>query len=366
MKRFVIICTAALCGLALACSESELVSPDVESAESTSLAKGKPGPAPTGTIYMYLSGSVYETDTDGGNRRDTKVACCGAPSRDLHGGTRWFAVVKPSTGTYPDGRSRQDLFLEKDGGTESVQVTSETDDFDLEVQREAVNWRPEATTNRDAFVTFVGRRVSSERCLPDTTTGYYLEGGIYAVPVNFSASPSPAVGPVSLLVSSEPNGRCGEAMTPGHQEPRMGRGHDWSPDGSRLVVGYGDLAGRADLTIYDIANNDSLVITKGEDPSWSVRDEIVFTGWPDRGQVQTYRIGADGSDETLLIESRSGGAKSRYPDNASWSPDGEFIVYRVITCCIGISAETFRATRNGSGRTSLTRDLEWASPLGWR
>ncbi len=361
MKRFVIICAAALCGLALACSESELVGPDVESAESTSLAKGKPGPAPTGTIYMYLSGSVHETDTDGGNRRDTQVACCGTPSRELHGDTRWFAVVRPASGTYPDGRPRQDLFLVNDGATDSVQVTGELTDFDLEVQNEAFSWRPDATTNRDAFVTFVGRRVSSERCLPDTTSGYYLEGGIYAAPVNFEPGPSPTVGSVSLVVPSEPNGRCGETYTAGHNQPRIGGKHDWSPDGSRVAVGVNVPGVQTDLTVFDVALGTSQVLTQGTDPSWSVRDEIVFR------RFGLYRISANGEDETEVVEYRyRGGVKARHPDYAQWSPDGEYFAYRVVQCCIDIRAEAFRATRTGSGRTSLTRDLDWATPLGWR
>lgn len=362
MKRYSLPCLLAMLTFAIvSCTETSPTGPEADGQAGIGLSKHKPGhgggpggdsgPAPTGTVFFYgddewpaVSGSNYSADPDGNSRVDRLVLDVpGTPSNDQHGGSYWFATVRAVADTLPDGNPRREIFLEREGGAGSVQLT---DQFDLEVT-EGATWLP-----GDSALSFVARRITSSPCeAPDYLQ--YIEGGIYSVSVTFDGSgvPSPD-GPASLLISAP--GECHPAISPAVWSP-AGDSVSFLDEFDNLVTGPVDAEG--------VPISTTALTPGGVPQSWSAKGEILFVT---AGGI-IHRIDSDGSDQTILVEL----GNDRSAGHAVWSPDGNHFAYREVTLRWRgprryVTADVYRADRNGNDRKNLTRDFEYAEPTGWR
>jgi Tol biopolymer transport system component len=124
----------------------------------------------------------------------------------------------------------------------------------------------------------------------------------------------------------------------------------WSPDGSRIALSrfdYGD--GNNDLMVVDVASGTAAEILDDPsqddgDPDWSKDgDWIVF-----RRGTSLHKIHPDGTGLTLLVA--EGSVAPYY--SPSWSPDGAYV------CFSGWNAkgdvDVYRVRADGSGFTDVT------------
>lgn len=105
----------------------------------------------------------------------------------------------------------------------------------------------------------------------------------------------------------------------------------WSPDGSKVAFNTNRDGG--DFEIY-VMNSDGtglerLTSSPGEDsgPTWSPDgSQIAFQSRRD-GNLEIYRMDADGSDVTRLTNNDTGTPFTTFDAFAAWSPDGERIAF---------------------------------------
>jgi RNA polymerase sigma factor (sigma-70 family) len=94
-------------------------------AAAAALAQG--GQVPPGKIYFTHAGLTWSMNGDGSGKTALPAGVSGEPSRQLHGGQRWFLQFQPVGGTYPDGTVRQELFAFRGDGGYAIQLTSQPD-----------------------------------------------------------------------------------------------------------------------------------------------------------------------------------------------------------------------------------------------
>ncbi len=168
-----------------------------------------------------------------------------------------------------------------------------------------------------------------------------LQGGFTLVAEGLAVFPFNGTGPFTL--SAE--GTLGYQKTPApHQVVRVSRegsreealDEGWqgrfgslslAPDGSRLAIAI-ERAGRTELWVRSLETGAMTRLsasgTFNYRPSWSPDGrEVIFTS-DQQGKITTYRVRADGSarPEPLL-------AVTRTVDEAVYSRDGEWLIYRV-------------------------------------
>ncbi|HJR65140.1 MAG TPA: hypothetical protein VJ802_01835 [Gemmatimonadaceae bacterium] len=96
----------------------------------------------------------------------------------------------------------------------------------------------------------------------------------------------------------------------------------WSPDGTRLAVGFD-----GEIMVIPIDGGDPYSITEAVDlfatyPSWSSTGRIAFFARALTSGTDIYTMAADGSDVRLLVSGN--GAEARDP---AWSPDASRVAF---------------------------------------
>jgi hypothetical protein len=283
-------------------------------------------------IYFRVQNRVWSMASDGSSKSQLPAGVDGDPSRLLHGGRRWFLNFLQVGGTYTDGTPRAEVVAVRDDAQVSVQLTN-----DAAAKPTWVRWAKD-----DGFASI---------CQVDWSGGAPASR-LVRVPVSFDASGSPEVaGAASAVVS------VGQVQIDGTGAvyPTV-TGHDWSPDGDRVVWTETSSASSAlRITTVDGATT---TLTAGSYPSWSNDGTaIAFTG-PDGVEA----IAPDGSAHRVVVRNGSRDGFGR-PD---WSPTGSHVAYwrwsrRTFT------GDVLRATSGGAGATDLTSDVQDpALPVGWR
>ncbi|MHC4971516.1 MAG: TolB family protein [Planctomycetota bacterium] len=290
------------------------------------LAKGKPGGKPgggggdpTGVIYFTLAGQIHTMDPDGSSKTALPSNVGGEPSRDLHGGHRWFLQVRSTS----DGPQ---LFAVRDDGNETLTVQLTTNAV-LRVSELPVSARWGVG---DAEVSWIAQRTD------------IAEGGIYAAGVVFDGGGNVAGlsnQPTSPLVE-------GSIITRNARDRPNIRSHDWSPDGNEIV--YDTLQSNGNIesvTIVDLVAGASTDIDAGMGPVWSPDGGKIASGG---GSIAT--INPDGTGKRVI---------QRGHTSPRWSPSGEHLI------CVNVAMvldderqDVIRTNPKGGGRANLTADLD--------
>ena len=197
----------------------------------------------------------------------------------------------------------------------------------------------------------------------------------------------------TFLASMEPDGSDETRLT---GTARSAFGASWDPDGSRFIYSRLGNNGQVDLFTRDAdgsnetrvtdTNRDEFQVAFGPDgnqavyekcgfqcdlfkinlttltetrltdtradeiaPDWSVDDVIVFERFPRSGNfdAEVFTMDSDGTNVVRLTDN-----EGRQDVSASWSPDGEEIVYS--RCGFESNCDLFTMNANGSGKDRVT------------
>jgi TolB protein len=127
----------------------------------------------------------------------------------------------------------------------------------------------------------------------------------------------------------------------------------WSPDGTRVLFQSRSSLGDYDIFIINADGTGSSRLTS--DPAYEVGPQWSPNGtrilyYSDKGHTNNaWVMKADGSSQVQLL-----GKELRDTDSASWSPDGNLIVFGG-----GLGSDIYVANADGSDIRNLT-DTDWA------
>ena len=194
----------------------------------------------------------------------------------------------------------------------------------------------------------------------------------------------------TFLASMEPDGSDETRLT----GPRSAFGASWSPDGSQFIYSRLGVDGEVDLFMRDAdggnatrvtdTNRDEFQVAFGPDgnqvvyekcgfqcdlfkldlttltetrltdtradeiaPDWSVDNRIVFERSPKRGDIDIFKMNANGNNQVRLTDNRR-----RQDVSASWSPNGNKIVYS--RCGQESNCDLFTMNPNGRNKDRVT------------
>jgi hypothetical protein len=320
------------------------------------------GPADTGLIYYSYGPDYYSMNPDGTGKTLLVVGLreWSEPSKNLHGGARWFLTALSLWGegeTYPDGRPRYEICAVSTEGAR-VRLTNDPALQPLDPEQPvgqqdfhglrstSLRWGPD-----DSKVSWAARRWGKDAV---------VEVGIYAVELAAEVSDGPLpVSPVRVPVD------VAEIEIEGYGLAPDVLGHDWSPDGQS--VAHGSSTG---LHVSDLSTGKKRTLApSGAYPRWS----------PDGRTVAFDRDLECGGIDAVALDVPEGVPKTILASNekllscgAVWSPSGSHLAY---TCNkpsskpppAGTGDDIRRVTASGEESVPLTRDLpESAHPMGWR
>jgi len=271
----------------------------------------------------------------------------GEPSRDLHGGKRWFVDLG-----WPE-----DHFQALSDAGDVVLFTPQPGLKILGAPRWGV---------ADALISFEG--VLWDVDITSPTYGQPLEGGLYAFSCTSEANgdlaaegPAMLVFEVPLVVDTTDNDRI---------RPDM-REHDWAPDGTQFV--YDSVASK-ELDVGDVLTGDvhQLFDASADGgvarPKWSpAGDRIMFFLRSPGSYPEVALIGADGLNLKTLVR----GAPGFTWQVGVWSPTGSHLLV-VHRDHHGLDNYILRMNADGSGKTRITDKNMWSGvldyprPTGWR
>jgi len=284
---------------------------------------------------------MWTMDGDGNNQTSLPPGVDGEPSRELHGGQRWFLNVVGG----------QLTAIAADGTPASQPLMS---DASIQVCRSAA-WGP-----ADGFASCVALFPDPDP--PDP--GYpELMGGICFVQIDFSSG-RPVPGAVGYGVHLAP------LATPNGPSPAIGT-HDWSAADGAIVYALSAPDG-GDGGIWNAEPRQ--LSPEGNDPRWSPDgSRIAFQAGGGDYATDVYVMNADGSGITVILQGK-GGIRWETLQNytsARWSPDpdGSYLACKWGRRASGgttVESAVYRVNADGSGKTDLTGDIGWAQLVAWR
>ncbi len=314
---------------------------------------------PPGRIYFTYAGATWSMNGDGSGKVALPTVVTGEPSRQLHGGRRWFLQFQPVTGTYPDGSPRMALAAVRDDGALGVLLANDADLQPFPGWPNPARWKFD-----DSKVSWVAMR-----WVGTTAT----TAGIHAADILFDGAGNVlglATQPTNPLVA-------GSVVTVSNLVRPSINDHDWSPDNVKLA--FTTTSDSASLRRLHVADTSAPVVTiqvlatsrPAKAPSWSpAAAKIAFQAAEFGGGI--WSINATGTGEQLLVRTRSGTINGLLPPH--WSQNGQHIVYGTWGNILGDDREdVYRAKADGAGKTNLTAELDTralsgnpARPVEWR
>ncbi len=317
---------------------------------------GKPGGggSGTGTIYFDSQGHANAMNADGSGKTALPAGVGGTPSRLLHGGNRWFLrTANMGVETYPDGRTRRELFAIPEDGSTVVQLTN---DPGLELLHYGWKWLPGEAAG-SAVISGFARRWNV-----DGSVGFEAASvGLYAVELQFdgSGAPTAPVIPPAFLVSA------GVSYESGIPWPDIYGGWDFSPDLSQVVA---DRNSFGEIRIITVATGLSRTLYSGNavSPAWSPNGARIafWLSTPNLVYGAIGTISPDGSGYKTNVKALAG--TSLY--SPYWSPDSADLLYTKDTSGgWNFIYDVYRVGAQGGSQVSLTSDLSnSASAIAWR
>jgi serine/threonine protein kinase/Tol biopolymer transport system component len=325
-----------------------LVQRKVSPGDGYTIAEGAPAtdasvlePFP-GRIYLAIGNRLHTLASEAGEAVVRPVGTRGQPSKELHGGGRWYLQLREVPGTNTlSGRPRRELFAVVLNGADERAVRL-TDNPRLQPAGDA-HW---AVDNQrrlaDGKISWVARDSSPGRDVAPQA--------IYSASVAFDSA-----GVITGLLQP-----AGEPLVPAAES------HDWSPDGTRIVYAAKQEAD-SELYILDLRTDQSRKLTDGCAPVWSPDgSRIAFR----RDYNAILTIQPDGSGlQTVAHREERPGVKETVPHSGYyelvWSPDSSALLYGF--CELGGDAEeVFRVASGGGQPRVLTRSvLDSAVPIAW-
>lgn len=326
----VVLCVLGLCVTVVGCGGSGNPGTDA-------VAKGKPGGGgggggtPPGTIYFTSDGLTWTMDGDGNHKTALPAGVEGEPSHQIDGKPLWFLKI-----------TNKQLIAVDAMGTVEVPLLAQPD---IEV-RGSARWGP-----GDAVASCVGLN-------PDGS-----EGGVYAVHIAWDESG--AVAPASA-----PTVRVSAAPVPygGGYWPAI-PSHDWSPSG-RIAYSLTNPDGSA-AGIWIVGAGEPLT-PDGGDPNWSPDgSKIAFTASGGDNTNDIYVWNADGSGIVTVAQGKGHHIAESLQQyfRPRWSPTGDHLVCEWFRLTEGggwQTADVYRFEADGGGKTNLTGDIDWGTPVAWR
>lgn len=317
---------------------------------------GGGGTAVPGTIYFWQSTANTNPDGyplyaemkmagDGSGKTQTGLAEQGVerePSRQLHGGQRWFLTTAVTEMTRPDGWFLWHLFAITEGGAR-VQLT---DDPNMTV--DFVRWSKD-----DSFLSFTAYLHDGED----------VRAGLFVATVDWSSG-TPVMGtPAKVLDLSVDSWGYIENYA-----------HDWSPSGDELVYirlqrnASGDLSATLEIIKFltgGATETRSLGSSGFSSPEWAPNgSQIAFAS---QGSIWTIQPNGAGAKQ---LTKATFDKQQEYP---SWSPDSKYLAYtEFFRKQKGFQQPTYtydvmRVSATGGGITNLSSDTDWNCFLGaWR
>jgi len=324
------------------------------------LSPPPPTPIPPGTIYFntVATRQNYQMKGDGSAKTLLGVPYSGNyPGRLLHGGHRWFLKSQTVPGTYPNGADRTEIFVIRDDNAMSVQLTDEPTENLF-----SMTWAPDESVT-SATIGGFGRRFN-----PDGT--YDLSGiGVYTATVQFDANGIPSIStPPEFRISVGVVSPTGFPISDAY-----GGLFDWSPDGTKIVLGN---YARTELRTFDINSGEPTILLASSDPvfypMWSPNGSKISFCLTTANSVQVHTITPAGTSRTTIMTElvNRWGTPLTIGRNA-WSPDSAYVAYSIfgltIHGAIYLSYDVCRVTAAGAGKTNLTMDFGGdANLFAWR
>jgi len=319
------------------------------------------GSGPTGTIfYMQLESgvgsSIWSMDADGTDKTEVTDLVSGVEgmmsiSLEKHDGDHyWYVYFVRTTATYPDGKSKTQMWAIRDDNTKATLLM---DDPSMVY----MNWNgPIVWVSGDAFVSWASWKVDAE--------GTVSAAGIYKASISFHTTDDIplSMGDPFLVWST------GTYYFKSSDEYRTAcRYPYWSADGEKVV--FADLNVGRTVVDFSVDGSPDITLLGGTGSArWSPDgSKLAYTK-----NDALHTMDPDGTDDVTLLTVRTNKATIKSVEMPFWSTDGNYLAYTETSlkrATFGITADVYIVGADGKGNTCVANDVStggWQYGYAWR
>jgi hypothetical protein len=336
---------------------------------------GGGGAVPAGRIYFQVNSIVSNSgpgpDTleefsgnwsmlaDGSNKTLVpNYPYAGEPNRNRSNNGNWLLSVEAVAGTYPNGRSRQELFatFETSDPSNPLKIPLTNDPYVMPWS--AIRW-----AHDDSFVSFAAVTwtavASGGNFTDDAGQQWLAEADVLVAPVGWSTGLPDAEIPVAVL----PVGLNG-TTSEGFWDPEV-VALDWSPAGDELVIEIEqDLSGSRSLCVVSFdamgVMTDIVPLGPGRQPEWSPNGLKIAYSAPNGDLAPNNVIWTVNPNGTGLFQVTS--SAQNYDFDPHWSPDSAHLAFTRLKqsnqkASTSYLKNVMRVPATGGSPVDLTKDL---------